>query len=41
MFLLVVFTGPGSLALDRMFALRSDAEPSEDRTHKQAPAVAA
>ena len=40
-FLLLVFTGPGSLAVDRLFARRSDAEPSEDRTREQAPAVAA
>lgn len=40
-FLLLVFTGPGSLALDRLFARRSDAEPGEDRTREQAPAVAA
>lgn len=40
-FLLLVFTGPGSLALDRLFARRSGAEPSADRTREQAPAVAA
>ncbi|MGW3827165.1 DoxX family protein [Streptomyces sp. NPDC005071] len=39
-FLLLVFTGPGSLALDRLFARRSDAEPREDCTREQAPAVA-
>ncbi|WP_406310227.1 MULTISPECIES: hypothetical protein [unclassified Streptomyces] len=41
MFLLLVSIGPGSLALDRLFARRSDAEPNEDRTREQAPAVAA
>ncbi|MFF3352399.1 DoxX family protein [Streptomyces sp. NPDC002917] len=40
-FLLLVFTGPGSLALDLLFARRSDVEPGEDRAREQAPAVAA
>ena len=39
-FLLLVFTGPGSLALDLLFARRS-VEPGEDRAREQAPAVAA
>ncbi|MET7856487.1 DoxX family protein [Streptomyces sp. NPDC005318] len=40
-FLLLVFTGPGALALDRLFTRGGDAERSEDRTREQARAVAA
>lgn len=40
-FLLLVFTGPGALALDRLFTRRGDAERSKDRTREQAQAVAA
>ncbi|MER8086108.1 DoxX family protein [Streptomyces sp. NPDC058316] len=37
-FLLLVFTGPGALALDRLFG-RGGAERGEERAHEQAPAV--
>ncbi|MFB6712853.1 MULTISPECIES: DoxX family protein [unclassified Streptomyces] len=37
-FLLLVFTGPGALALDRLFG-RGGAEHGEERAHEQAPAV--
>ncbi|MFJ4572860.1 DoxX family protein [Streptomyces sp. NPDC088846] len=37
-FLLLVFTGPGALALDRLFS-RGSAERGEDRAHEQAPAM--
>ncbi|MEU6014445.1 DoxX family protein [Streptomyces sp. NPDC047515] len=37
-FLLLVFTGPGALALDRLFG-RGGAERGEQRAHEQAPAV--
>lgn len=39
-FLLLVFTGPGVPALDRLFR-RGGAERAEDRAHEQAPAVTA
>jgi putative oxidoreductase len=38
-FLLLVFTGPGALALDRLFS-RGDAERNKDRASGQAPPVA-
>ncbi|MFI9624526.1 DoxX family protein [Streptomyces sp. NPDC052042] len=37
-FLLLVFSGPGALALDRLFR-RDDMEHGETRAHGQAPAV--
>ncbi|MFH8519712.1 DoxX family protein [Streptomyces gelaticus] len=37
-FLLLVFTGPGALALDRLFS-RGGAERDKDRTSEQAPPV--
>ncbi|MFB7186114.1 DoxX family protein [Streptomyces sp. NPDC056178] len=37
-FLLLVFTGPGALALDRLFG-RGSTERSEERAHEQAPPV--
>ncbi|MFJ9677098.1 DoxX family protein [Streptomyces sp. NPDC101194] len=37
-FLLLVFTGPGALALDRLFG-RGGPERGEERAHEQAPAV--
>ncbi|MFF9505475.1 DoxX family protein [Streptomyces sp. NPDC014724] len=37
-FLLLVFTGPGALALDRLFG-RGAAEHGEEHAHEQAPAV--
>ncbi|MEV5202053.1 DoxX family protein [Streptomyces sp. NPDC053720] len=37
-FLLLVFTGPGALALDRLFG-RGATEPGEDRATEQAPPV--
>ncbi|WP_326792233.1 DoxX family protein [Streptomyces sp. NBC_00841] len=40
-FLLLVFTGPGAFALDRLFAPRNDAERSDDRARERASAVTA
>ncbi|MFB6989201.1 MULTISPECIES: DoxX family protein [unclassified Streptomyces] len=37
-FLLLVFTGPGALALDRLFG-RGSTERGEERAHEQAPPV--
>ncbi|MEE1749476.1 MULTISPECIES: DoxX family protein [unclassified Streptomyces] len=37
-FLLLVFTGPGALAVDRLFG-RGDTSHEEDRTSEQAPPV--
>ncbi|MFE3942132.1 DoxX family protein [Streptomyces sp. NPDC059118] len=37
-FLLLVFTGPGALAVDRLFG-RGDTEHDEDRASEQAPPV--
>ncbi|MFE7429094.1 DoxX family protein [Streptomyces sp. NPDC057545] len=39
-FLLLVFSGPGALSLDRLFR-RDDTERGEDRAREQVPAVSA
>ncbi|WNI32139.1 DoxX family protein [Streptomyces sp. ITFR-6] len=39
-FLLLVFTGPGALALDRLFTARSAPLPAEERTPEPAAPVA-
>ncbi|GGT29327.1 integral membrane protein [Streptomyces atratus] len=38
-FLLLIFTGPGALALDRLFSRGGAESDSEDRAREQAPAV--
>ncbi|MEE1807978.1 MULTISPECIES: DoxX family protein [Streptomyces] len=38
-FLLLIFTGPGALALDRLFSRGGTESDSEDRAREQAPAV--
>ncbi|MEV6393684.1 DoxX family protein [Streptomyces sp. NPDC051907] len=40
-FLLLVFTGPGAFALDRLFASRGGSRTAEDERKEQATAVAA
>ncbi|MDQ0796626.1 DoxX family protein [Streptomyces sp. B1I3] len=38
-FLLLVFTGPGALAVDRLFSSRDGSAREERASHEQAPAV--
>ncbi|MFF2721148.1 DoxX family protein [Streptomyces sp. NPDC058011] len=38
-FLLLVFTGPGAVALDRLFGSRTEHAPAEDSRHEPATAV--